>query len=73
MLMAAPVASEGTFSNGTPLPLFQLRGRTAISSTDLFTYDVAKDGQRFLVNRYLSSEHPSPLTIVLNATAAAQK
>src|SRR5215467_13070257 len=46
MLMAAPVSNEGTFSSGSPMPLFQVRGRAFISSTDTFTYDVAKDGQR---------------------------
>jgi Tol biopolymer transport system component len=73
MMMAAPVSGQGTFSSGTPVPLFQLRGRTHISSTDLFTYDVSRDGKQFLVNRYLKPEHPNPLTIVLNATAEAQK
>ena len=73
MLTAAPVAIEGAFSSGTPMPLFQVRGRAHVSSTDLFTYDVSKDGKRFLVNRYLKPDHPLPLTIVLNATADAQK
>jgi len=69
MMMAATVTTDGTFSSGTPVPLFQVRGREPISYTDLFTYDVAKDGKQFLVNRYLKPDHPTPLTIVLNATA----
>ncbi|MBV9574129.1 MAG: serine/threonine-protein kinase [Acidobacteriales bacterium] len=73
MMMAATVSTDGTFSSGTPASLFPVRGRAFISSTDTFTYDVAKDGQRFLVNRYLSSEHPNPLTIILNATSAEAK
>jgi hypothetical protein len=32
-------------------------------------YAVAKDGKRFLVNRYVPPDHVSPLTIVLHATA----
>jgi hypothetical protein len=28
---------------------------------------VAKDGKRFLVNRYMKPEHVPPLTILLNA------
>jgi hypothetical protein len=67
MLTAVPVNSEGTFATGTPAPLFQIRGRAPISSTDVFTYDVAKDGKRFLVNRYVKPEHVAPLTILLNA------
>jgi eukaryotic-like serine/threonine-protein kinase len=63
-LMAVPVEAAATFSSGAPTPLFQVRGRAPISSTDLFTYDVTKDGQRFLVNEYLKPDHVAPLTIV---------
>jgi hypothetical protein len=61
------VSYENGFSSGTPEPLFQLRGRTPVSSTDIYTYDVTPDGQRFLVNRFVKADHPVPLTIVLNA------
>ncbi len=67
ILTAVPVNGEGIFATGTPVPLFQVHGRAPISSTDVFTYDVAKDGQRFLVNRYVKPEHVPPLTILLNA------
>ncbi|HTZ97644.1 MAG TPA: protein kinase [Terriglobales bacterium] len=70
MLMAAPISTAGDFSNGTASPLFPLRGRTHVSTTDIYTYDVTKDGQRFLVNRFVKADHPTPLTIVLNATTA---
>jgi eukaryotic-like serine/threonine-protein kinase len=74
MLTAVPVtASADSFSTGNPTPLFQIRGRAAISSTDVFTYDVAKDGQRFLVNRYVKSDHTTPLTVVFNASAPPRK
>jgi Tol biopolymer transport system component len=63
-LMAVPIATSGTFSSGEPTPLFQIRGRAPISSTDLFTYDVTKDGQRFLVDQYLKPQRVAPLTIV---------
>jgi Tol biopolymer transport system component len=69
MLMAVPVNGETIFATGTPEPLFQVHGRAPISSTDVFTYDVAKDGKRFLVNRYVKPEHVPPLTILLNAPA----
>jgi dipeptidyl aminopeptidase/acylaminoacyl peptidase len=68
-LTAVPVSTLGTFSTGTPTPLFQFHGRAAISSTDVFSYDVSKDGKRFLVNRYVKPEKITPLTIVLNAGA----
>jgi hypothetical protein len=69
MLMAVPVNDESGFSTGTPSPLFQIGGRAPISSTDIFTYDVAKDGKRFLVNRYVKPEHVPPLTVLLNTAS----
>ena len=66
-LMAVPVNGATIFATGTPAPLFQIHGRAAISSTDVFSYDVTKDGKRFLVNRYVKPEHVAPLTILLNA------
>ena len=44
--------------------------RAPISSTDLFTCDVTRDGQRFLVNEYVKPEHVAPLTIVEHALGA---
>jgi len=67
-MTAVPVSTLGTFSTGTPTPLFQFHGRAAISSTDVFSYDVSKDGKRFLVNRYVKPASITPLTIVLNAS-----
>jgi Tol biopolymer transport system component len=68
-LTAAEVSTEATFSTGATSLLFQLRGRAPISSTDLFTYDVTRDGKRFLVNRYVKPDHVQSLTVVLNAAA----
>jgi Tol biopolymer transport system component len=69
MMTAVPVSTGGTFSSGSPVPLFQFHGRAPISSTDMFSYDVTKDGKRFLVNRYVKPDHIGPLTILLNAEA----
>jgi len=68
-LMAVAVSAQGGLSTGMPVPLFQVPGRTIISSTDLFSYDVTADGQRFLVNQYVKPAQVPPLNIVLNATA----
>jgi Tol biopolymer transport system component len=68
-MTAVSVSTAGTFSSGSPTPLFQFHGRAPISSTDIFSYDVAKDGKRFLVNKYVKPEKITPLTIVLNAGA----
>jgi serine/threonine protein kinase/roadblock/LC7 domain-containing protein len=72
-LTAVSVNNEGIFSTGNPAPLFHSQLRAQVSSTDLFNYDVSKDGQRFLVNRYAKPPQVAPLHIVLNATASAQK
>ena len=72
MLTAVPVNSTDVFATGKPTQLFQIHGRAPISSTDVFTYDVAKDGKRFLVNRYVKPEHVPPLTILLNAANGGQ-
>jgi Tol biopolymer transport system component len=66
MLTAVPVSGDAGFATANPTPLFQIQSRAPISSTDIFTYDVAKDGKRFLVNRYVKPEHIPPLTILLN-------
>jgi eukaryotic-like serine/threonine-protein kinase len=73
MLTAVPVSSDGTFAAGNPTPLFRTQFRAPVSSTDQFSYDVTKDGQRFLVNRYAKPAHVAPLQIVLNATAELRK
>jgi len=69
MLTAVSVSTIGSFATGTPTALFQFHGRAVISSTDVFSYDVSKDGKRFLVNRYVKPERIEPLTIVLHAAS----
>ena len=70
---AVPVTSGGTFATGNPTPLFRTQFRAQVSSTDLFSYDVTKDGQRFVVNRYAKPAQVAPLHIILNSTAALTK
>ena len=68
-LLAVPVSSEATLSTGTPVKLFQSHARTAVSSSDLFSYDVTPDGKRFLVDRYVKPATTPPLSVILNATS----
>jgi Tol biopolymer transport system component len=72
-LTAVSVSSQGNFAYGNPTPLFHTQLRAAVSSTDQFSYDVTKDGQRFLVNRYAKPAQVAPLHIILNATTPAAK
>lgn len=71
MLTAVSISAGSTFSSGTPQPLFRVHPRAPISNTDVFSYDVTKDGSRFIVNRYVKPSFVPPLDILLNATAAA--
>ena len=68
-LTAVDVNAGETFSAGAPAKLFTFQARAGISSTDLFTYDAAKDGQRFIVNRYVKPASIAPLQVLLNAGA----
>ena len=73
MLTAVSVTEgNGTLLFSTLQPLFQMHGRAPISSSDLFTYDVARDGRRFLVNRYLKPTYVQPLNIILNAEGSQE-
>ncbi|MGC1105642.1 MAG: protein kinase [Candidatus Acidiferrales bacterium] len=73
-MTAVPVSTVGgTFSSGNPASLFQTQLRAPVSSTDLFRYDVSKDGQRFLIDHYTPPAQIIPLRIILNSTAGLQK
>ncbi len=73
MLTAVTVDTRDSFSSGNPTPLFRTQIRAQVSSTDQFSYDVTKDGQRFLVNKYAKPAQVAPLHIILNATAGLTK
>jgi serine/threonine protein kinase len=72
-LMAVEVKAAPTFEAGAATPLFQTRRRVAVSSTDMFSYDVTADGQRFLVSTDVSEVTTTPLTAVFNWTAELKK
>ena len=71
MLMAVPVTSKsGYFDAGRATPLFRTRVLTIGSQITGFgaSYDVTRDGQRFLINGPPADSGP-PMTVVLNWTA----
>jgi Tol biopolymer transport system component len=58
-LVAVPIESgSGTFSVGAPVPLFQVVEFVG------WTYDVAADGERFLVREPLDESGVSPITLL---------
>ncbi|MGE5835187.1 MAG: protein kinase domain-containing protein, partial [Acidobacteriota bacterium] len=63
-LMAVEITLEPRFSMGIPRPLFEpkVRGFTP------FQYDVAPDGQRFLILRAVTDRHVPSLTLIQNWT-----
>jgi len=70
---SVPVITGTSFSTGNPTPLFRAQIRAVVSSTDLFSYDVTRDGQRFLVNKYAKPAQISPIHVILNSTADLKK
>jgi Tol biopolymer transport system component len=72
-LMAVSVKEGPPFEAGAAAALFQTHRRERISATDLFSYDVSADGQRFLVNTDVGEVTSSPLNLVLNATPGNQR
>ena len=62
-MMAAPVHVDGDdFSADPPQPLFQTRARY----TGDRCYDVAADGQRFVINTMVLDQPVSPIVVVVN-------
>jgi eukaryotic-like serine/threonine-protein kinase len=69
ILMAVDVRTDAaTFESGTPRALFETR--LGIEDTDGDSYAVTADGQRFLLNSLVEEANYSPITVVLDWTAA---
>jgi dipeptidyl aminopeptidase/acylaminoacyl peptidase len=71
-IMAAPVTVGANFDAGTPAMLFQANPRELVATSEQVTYDVSKDGQKFLVNTQLKTG-TTPMSIVLNWTAKSNR
>ncbi len=72
-LMSVPVNAGATFEAGVATPLFPIRRREPVSASDLFSYDVSADGQRFLVNTDTGGVTSPPLTAIVNWTAGLKR
>ena len=74
-LMAVPIRSATKLDVGAAVPLFEARllnGPTNAAGSR-HQYDVAPDGQRFLLNVPLEDADASSITVVLNWTAGLKK
>jgi Tol biopolymer transport system component len=67
-IMAVPVKIGSNFDAGTPTALFQANPRDMFATSELFSYDVSNDGQKFLVNSQLKTEM-TPMSVILNWSA----
>jgi eukaryotic-like serine/threonine-protein kinase len=72
-LMTVAIKESPTFDAGEPKPLFLVRRREPVASSDLFTYDVSADGQRFLVNTDVGETTPPALNVVMNWASEPKK
>ena len=74
-LMAVPVRSATRLDVGDAVPLFEahLLNGPANAAGTRHQYDVARDGQRFLLNVPLEDADASSITVVLNWMAGFKK
>jgi hypothetical protein len=72
-MMAAPVTTGAKFDSGTPVALFPATPRQRAARTELFVYDVSRDGQRFLINTQVKQAETQPMSVVLNWPAKLNK
>lgn len=70
-LMAVPIDAAGQFNAGVPQALF-LTGAARFNNSEQ-VYAVTKDGKRVLVNARPQQSGATPLTVLVNWTAAIQK
>jgi Tol biopolymer transport system component len=72
-LMAVPIKAGPNFEAGAPTALFSTHLRQPISAMDVFSYDVTKDGQRFLINTKVDEPNAAPFSIILNWTSQIEE
>jgi serine/threonine protein kinase len=72
-LMAVSVTTGTHFDAGTPNVLFQASPREMVATSEHVTYDISKDGQKFLINTPLKQSETMPMSVVLNWSARLNK
>ena len=72
-MMAVPVTTGASFEAGAPVTLFQTHRRQAVSTQDVFSYDVSGDGRKFLILTKMDEGNPAPLSVILNWASEIEK
>jgi eukaryotic-like serine/threonine-protein kinase len=72
-MMAVPVTAGANFDAGAPVTLFQANPRELVATSERVTYDVTKDGQRFLINTQVKNAETQPMSVILNWDAELKK
>jgi len=68
-MMAAEIKPGSTFEVGQAMPLFDVQLKQGAD----WAYDIAPDGERFLLNIALQEEAPATITLVQNWTARLKR
>jgi serine/threonine protein kinase len=72
-IMAVPVAlRSGRLTTGTPVVALAARTRPT-TRLDAYQYDVASDGQRFILNAFVDEPATQPITLLVNWPALLKK
>jgi Tol biopolymer transport system component len=72
-MMAVSVTTGASFKSGSPIALFQTQRRQPVSAFAVFSYDVAGDGQSFLIATKRDEATAAPLSVLLNWTSDIEK
>jgi serine/threonine protein kinase len=72
-IMAASVTTGTNFDTRAPMALFQANPREGIATSEQVSYDISKDGQRFLINTQQKQGDSMPMSVVLNWPAKLNK
>jgi serine/threonine protein kinase len=72
-MMAVPVTAGTNFDAGAPVALFQANSRELVATSELVSYDITKDGQRFLINTQIEKAEMQPMMMILNWAAELNK
>jgi len=72
-MMAVSIIEGSSFEAGTPAALFTTHRRQPVSSQDIYSYDVSRDGQKFLIVTNADQGPAAPLSILMNWSSGLEK